>query len=351
MYSYKVCTSAAYESKENQVRPFNVTTSDGEVLFAWHVLPVALYTEHEKNLLEESEGLPMSIEKTRAFKLLTSDPESRLVINCPRDSLFKDKFRTRADLNLVHGNAGSVAQGWRTDSYRTISSGASDKIHVLAFDYRGFGYSTGSPTERGLITDGVTLVNWAMEIARIPPDRIILLGQSLGTAVLTAVAEHFALERHLDFAGIVLVAGFSDIPTLTLSYSIGGIVPILSPLRPYPALQSFFAKRIQDTWETSRRLASLVRKCRNIELTLIHSRDDSHIPWMHSQTLFYSAANATSKQGMTLKQINSVMTREDLGEAGWVNTWTAAGQNDGGTKRIRQEIVKYGGKYLEHRVI
>lgn len=254
-------------------------------------------------------------------------------------------------MNLVHGNAGSVAQGWRTDSYRTYSSGASDKIHVLAFDYRGFGYSTGSPTETGLITDGVTLVNWALDVARIPPDRIILLGQSLGTAVLTAVAEYFALKRRLDFAGIVLVAGFSDIPTLTMSYSVGGIIPILSPLRPYPSLQSFFAKCIQDTWETSERLASLVRNCRNIDLTLIHSMDDSHIPWAHSQTLFYSAANATSKQGMTLKQMDSVMTRQDLGEAGWVNTWTAAGQNDGDTKRIRQEIVRYGGIYLERRII
>ena len=32
-----------------------------------------------------------------------------------------------------------------------IPSGASDRIHVLAFDYRCFGNSMGSPTEEGLI--------------------------------------------------------------------------------------------------------------------------------------------------------------------------------------------------------
>ena len=76
-------------------------------------------------------------------KLLKEDENARLVI-------------------YFHGNAGNVAQGWRTDTYRAIASGANDKTHVIAVDYRGFGYSTGSPTEQGLITDGVTVVEWAM---------------------------------------------------------------------------------------------------------------------------------------------------------------------------------------------
>lgn len=215
---------------------------------------------------------------------------------------------------------------------------------MLAVDYRGFGYSSGSPTEQGMIIDGLSVVEWALDVAHIPPERIVLLGQSLGTAVVTAVAERLLLTRQVEVAGIVLVAGFSDIPTLMLSYSIGGILPILSPMRPYPALQSFFARHIQETWQTSIRLANLVRKSKNIDLTLIHSRDDFNIPWQHSDTLFYSAANATSAQGMTLKQMEKVKSHKDLGEAGWINTWNAAGPNDRDTKRIRQEIVRYGGK-------
>jgi len=226
-----------------------------------------------------------------------------------------------------------------------LSTGAPDKIHVLTVDYRGFGYSTGHPNEKGLITDGVAVVKWALEVARIPPERIVLLGQSLGTAVATAVAEHFIVEERTEFQGIILVAAFSDIPTLISTYAVRGIIPILSPLRPYPFLQRFFANRVQETWLTARRLANLVRKSRNINLQLIHSKNDFDIPWTHSDTLFYAAANATSVRGLTVKQIDANKIHEDLGDSGHINSWPTVDE-DGGRKLVRQEIVRHGGKYL-----
>lgn len=227
-----------------------------------------------------------------------------------------------------------------------MASGASDKIHVISLDYRGFGYSSGNPTERGVIVDGIALLNWAQNIAHVPPNRIVILGQSLGTAVATAVAEHFVAENQVEFSALVLVAAFTDIPTLIMSYSIGGIVPILSPMRPYPLLQSFFAKRVQETWNTNERLASLVQKSDNVDLTLIHSRNDFDIPWQHSENLFYTAVNATSEAGMTLRQIGSTKMHSDLGDAGWTSTWAAAGKIKGSSKNIRLQIVRHGGQQL-----
>lgn len=246
-------------------------------------------------------------------------------------------------MDIVHGNAGTVAQGWRTDTYRALSSGAPDKIHVLTVDYRGFGRSTGDPTEMGLITDGVAVVKWALEVARIPPDRIVLLGQSLGTAVATAVAEHFVREDDLEFKALVLIAAFSDIPTLMSTYTLGGIVPVLSPLRPYPFLQKFFASRVQETWFTAKRLANLVRKSKNIKVHLIHSKNDFDIPWAHSDTLFHAAANATSERGLTSKMIDASKVHQDLGDSGHVNSWMTVNE-DGGRKMIKEEIVPHGGK-------
>jgi len=251
----------------------------------------------------------------------------------------------------VHGNAGTIAQGWRTDTYRALASGASDRIHVLTVDYRGFGYSSGSPTEQGLITDGIALMNWALEVAQIPPERIVIFGQSLGTAVSVAVAEHFILERQIEFAGIILVAGFSDIPTLMLSYYVGGIVPILAPLRPYPSIQQFFADRIRETWYTTRRLANLVRHSKYLSLDLIHAMNDFDIPWSHCDTLFHAAANATVHGGMATKQIDNSKTKRDLGEGGRVSTWTAASPRNDGMIRIRQEIVRYGSGCLQQFII
>lgn len=54
---------------------------------------------------------------------------------------------------------------------------AKPNTHILTIDYRGFGHSTGSPTEAGLILDGVTLVDWVMKVAGIPPERIVILGR------------------------------------------------------------------------------------------------------------------------------------------------------------------------------
>ena len=226
-----------------------------------------------------------------------------------------------------------------------MALGSADKIHVVTIDYRGYGRSTGSPTEAGLILDGIALVRWALEVARIPPNRIVLIGQSLGTAVTAAVAEQYAMEFRIEFAGVVLVASFTDIPSLMLTYSIGGVIPILSPLRPYPFLQKLFSRYIIDKWRTESRVANLVRQSRNIDLVLVHARDDWDIPWKHTETLFHIAANATSEQGLAIEQIDGVKLHTELGRAGWRDVWIAR-DNQGGKKSIRQEIVADGGIFI-----
>ena len=212
----------------------------------------------------------------------------------------------------------------------------------MTVDYRGYGKSTGSPTEAGLIIDGVSLVKYAMEVAGIPPQRIVIVGQSLGAAVATAVAEQFALEEAVEFKCLILCAAFSDVPTLMSTYTIGGLIPILSPLRPYPFLSQFFAKHIQETWLTYARLANLVRRSKNVNIHLIHATNDYDIPWSHSDTLFRAAASSTSMEGLTSKQIDSSKINVNLGESGWTNLWKTV-QEDGGRKIIRQDIVKHGG--------
>lgn len=194
--------------------------------------------------------------------------------------------------------------------------------------------------------DGITLVKWALEVAKIPPERLVLVGQSLGTAVATAVAEHFVVESGIEFAGMVLVAAFSDLPTLVHTYSFGGIIPILAPLRPYPQLQKFFGRHIKDTWQTSTRLANMVRTSKVVNLVLIHAKNDFDIPWKHSDVLFHTTANATSDEGLSTQQIDGVKRHVELGTAGWRNSWMA-GTKHGGVKRIRQEVLMHGGKSSE----
>ncbi|KAI9841595.1 MAG: hypothetical protein M1837_000502 [Sclerophora amabilis] len=305
---------------KNQITPFKIPTPDGESLYAWHILPLGLYAQHEASLLQRPEGEVEDMTKTEAFELLSKDPESRLVIS-------------------FHGNAGTVGQGWRTDTYRSLSSASTDKIHVLTIDYRGFGYSTGSPSEEALITDGISTVKWALEVAELPPERIVLLGQSLGTGVTAAVAEHFATAPlKVEFTGIVLVAGFTDIPGLMLSYSFGGIIPVLAPLKSYPALQRWFAERMEDTWNTKERISTLIRVSDRVRLFLIHARNDRDIPWQHSEALFHAAANATSATALSVNAVSDAKEKVDLGDGGSINIW-----DDGSNRVVRKEILRHGG--------
>lgn len=69
-------------STDNQITPFNFTTPDDETLYAWHVIPPGLYAKHEEEILKQPSGLAEDITKTKAFDLLTSDPQARLIISC-----------------------------------------------------------------------------------------------------------------------------------------------------------------------------------------------------------------------------------------------------------------------------
>lgn len=59
---------------------------------------------------------------------------------------------------------------------------------VLLYDYRGYGKSTGSPTEAGCIADGLAAQQWLAERAGALPEDIVVVGRSLGGAVSTAIA-------------------------------------------------------------------------------------------------------------------------------------------------------------------
>ncbi|KAL8964608.1 MAG: hypothetical protein Q9183_004338, partial [Haloplaca sp. 2 TL-2023] len=148
----------------NQVTPFRIKTPDnGGEVYAWHILPIELYRQHESTLLSEPSGRISEMSTRTAFRLLRDDPDALLVIH-------------------FHGAAGTVGSGYRVPNYRALSAGQPNRIHILSFDYRGFGYSKGTPSEHGLCSDAISVVDWAIGVAKIPPSRILIFGQSIGTA-------------------------------------------------------------------------------------------------------------------------------------------------------------------------
>ena len=79
-----------------------------------------------------------------------------------------------------HGNGGSLRL--RVDRFARLAAAG---VGLLAVSYRGYGGSTGSPTEAGLIEDARAAYAFAAERY---PGRIVLWGESLGSGVAIALA-------------------------------------------------------------------------------------------------------------------------------------------------------------------
>jgi fermentation-respiration switch protein FrsA (DUF1100 family) len=151
-----------------------------------------------------------------------------------------------------HGKEGSLRQ--RAGRIRAMSQTGGG---VVALDYRGFGASTGSPTEEGLYTDGETAYRWLA--ARVDPQRIVLMGESLGTGIAVWLA-----SRQVA-AALILESPYTSVADLAArSY----------PLFPVRLL-------MQDQFHSDR----LIDKV-HIPLLIQHGTKDTIVPIIFGERLF-----------------------------------------------------------------
>lgn len=96
-----------------------------------------------------------------------------------------------------HGNAGNLS-----NRIENIGFLRRLPVNVLGVDYRGYGKSTGRPSEAGVYRDAEAAYDYLVKERGVAPERLFVLGQSLGTAV----AVDLAAKRPV--AGLILEAGF-----------------------------------------------------------------------------------------------------------------------------------------------
>jgi fermentation-respiration switch protein FrsA (DUF1100 family) len=163
----------------------------------------------------------------------------------------------RGALLFCHGNAGNI--GHRLDSIRLFADLGLD---VLIFDYRGYGRSTGSPSEQGTYRDATAAWDWLTGPGGAPAQEIVLFGRSLGAAVAVELA------TRVDAAGLILESGFTSVPELGAEL--------------YPALPVRWLSRYR--YDSVSRIGGV-----GMPVLVIHSRDDEIIPFRHGRSLFESA--------------------------------------------------------------
>jgi pimeloyl-ACP methyl ester carboxylesterase len=80
--------------------------------------------------------------------------------------------------------------------------------NVMAFDYRGFGGNSGTPTEEGLYADATTAYDYLVNAERVKPSRVILAGRSLGSAVAIDLA------TRVEAGGLLLFGPIDSVPSV-----------------------------------------------------------------------------------------------------------------------------------------
>ena len=186
-------------------------------------------------------GLPFE-----SLKIRTEDGEML-------DGWFVPAPAGRGTLLYLHGNGGNI--GHRVDIIRTFHSLG---FGVLIFDYRGYGRSTGKPSEEGTYRDALAAWNYLTQERRIPAQHIVLFGESLGGSIAAWLA-----ERHPPRA-LVIYAAFTSVPDMA---------KVLYPFLP----TGLIARYRYDTRAALARVHS--------PLLILHSTEDEIIPYSHAQEL------------------------------------------------------------------
>jgi fermentation-respiration switch protein FrsA (DUF1100 family) len=153
------------------------------------------------------------------------------------------------------GNAGSLRRPRVQQQLLTLRDLG---YNVLSFDYRGYGRSGGIPTEAGLYEDGIA-AHRSLTAAGIAPARIILAGQSLGSAVAVEVATRVAS------AGVALFSPIDSVP--------------LTAGRVYPWVPA--ALLATNRFDSSSKVARLRQP-----MVVFHSANDRLIPLQAARDLF-----------------------------------------------------------------
>jgi uncharacterized protein len=158
---------------------------------------------------------------------------------------------------FFHGNAGNISH--RLDYLRMFHDLG---LATLIVDYRGYGRSSGTPSEEGSYFDARAVWRHATQNLGFHAERIVIFGESLGGGVATNLA---AENRP---AALVLASTFTSVPDMGADL--------------YPLLPIRLLARIH--YDNLARIDQIL-----CPLMIIHSRDDDIIPFAHGRRLFEAA--------------------------------------------------------------
>lgn len=163
---------------------------------------------------------------------------------------FKNE-KAKFTILFSHGNAEDIFTS--TPFFQELSEAG---FNVLAYDYRGYGMSEGTPSEKNSYEDIETAYNYLVNEKQISPEKIIIHGRSLGGAVSVDLASR------KKCGGLIVESSF------------------VSAFRVMTGISIFPF----DKFESIHKIGNV--KC---PILFIHGKNDSLISFWHGEKLFAAA--------------------------------------------------------------
>ena len=152
-----------------------------------------------------------------------------------------------------HGNAGNIY-----DRLPELIDLSRTGANILGVGYRGYGKSSGKPSEKGIYKDGLASLKYVSEILGYPSDKTFICGRSIGTA--TAV--HISVKKKI--AGIILITPMTSGRELAKYHGFG----------PFSVIAG-------NTFNN-------IEKCSDIlsPVLIIHGDKDEVVPWAMGKKIY-----------------------------------------------------------------
>lgn len=202
-------------------------------------------TGREVTLSPQSYGL-----RYEAVEIRTADGETLQAWWVPADG-------ARGVVLFFHGNAGNISH--RLDYLQMFNRLG---YTTLIVDYRGYGKSTGTPSEEGTYRDAEAAWEYVRHARLAQPQDVVIAGESLGGAVGTWLAAKVGPRAVLLFS------------TFTSVNDLGAQVYWFLPVR-------LLSRIGYNNLESLKHIRAPV--------FIAHSRDDDVIPYSHGKKLFEAA--------------------------------------------------------------
>ena len=154
---------------------------------------------------------------------------------------------------FLHGNTGDLE-----NRIYKINHFVDMKVNFLIIAWRGFNGNKGKPTEKGLYEDAISAVRW-LKSNGVIENKIILYGESLGTAVAVEIAQN------KNFAGLVLESPFTSMSA--------------TGKEKYPFLPINIL--LKDKYESDKKIKNI-----KIPILIMHGKVDNIVPFYMGKKMF-----------------------------------------------------------------